>query len=315
MAITPEVVRLAYRLFLDREPENETVVEEKAKACRNTLELRRAFTNSEEFKSRNSAYPTLSGHEPPIEVDFYVSDNDFQRIFSHIQSSWSSLGLNDPYYSVLTQGKFWKKLMSKKRVDEFYESGKQEVERLFKTLSRNSIDHSSFQKCLDYGCGAGRISRWLAEEFEEVFAYDVSKNYLEMANKYLESQEIANVHFSQLTCVEDLENFPKIDLIYSVIVLQHNPPPIIHRIIGQFMKALNSGGVAFFQVPTYHEGYRFRLEEYLDIDDAEDEMEMHVLPQSAVFEIVRKENGKLLEVVEDFSTSWGLSNTFLVQKM
>ena len=28
--ITPEIVRLAYRLFLDRDSENETVVEEKA---------------------------------------------------------------------------------------------------------------------------------------------------------------------------------------------------------------------------------------------------------------------------------------------
>jgi hypothetical protein len=44
-------------------------------------------------------------------------------------------------------------------------------------------------------------------------------------------------------------------------------------------------------------------------------MEMHVLPQSAIFEIFRKGNGKLLEVLEDFSTSWGLSNTFLVQKI
>jgi hypothetical protein len=44
-------------------------------------------------------------------------------------------------------------------------------------------------------------------------------------------------------------------------------------------------------------------------------MEMHVLPQKVVFDIVRKENGRTLEVVEDLCTSWGLSNTFLVQKM
>jgi len=106
-----------------------------------------------------------------------------------------------------------------------------------------------------------------------------------------------------------------VDLIYSVIVLQHNPPPIIHRVIVQFMRALNPGGIAFFQLPTYKEGYRFLLEEYLGKESMQEEMEMHALPQNAVFEIVREENGKLLEVVEDFSTSWGLSNTFLVQKI
>jgi 2-polyprenyl-3-methyl-5-hydroxy-6-metoxy-1,4-benzoquinol methylase len=314
-SITSEVVRLAYRLFLDRDPENETVVEEKSKACRNTLELRRSFVNSEEFKSKNVAFPTLSGHEPPIIVESSISDNELQKIFVHVQSSWTSLGMNDPYYSVLTRGKFWKKLMSKRKVDEFYETGKQEVDRLFKTLSRNAIDHTSFQKCLDFGCGAGRISRWLSEKFETIYAYDVSKNYLKMARKYLQKQEISNVEYRQVTSIEDLEKFPNVDLIYSVIVLQHNPPPIIHRIIVQFMRALNPGGVAFFQVPTYKEEYRFLLEEYLDLDSPQEEMEMHVLPQHAVFEIVREENCRLLEVVEDLSTSWGLSNTFLVQKI
>jgi len=315
LSITPEVVSWAYRLFLDRDPENETVVEEKAKTCRSTLELRRVFMRSEEFKSKNAVFATLSGHEPPITIDFSVSDDELQKIFTQIQSSWTSLGLDDPYYSVLTRGKFWKKLMSKKRIDEFYESGKQEVDRLFKTLARNSIDHTSLQKCLDFGCGAGRISRWLSEDFETIYAYDVSNNYLEMAKKYLKKQEISNVRFRQLTSIDDLENFPKVDLIYSVIVLQHNPPPIIHRVIVQFLKALNPGGIAFFQLPTYKEGYRFLLEEYLGKEFMQEEMEMHALPQSAVFEIVREENGKLLEVVEDFSTSWGLSNTFLVQKI
>jgi len=314
-SITSEVVRLAYRLFLDRDPENETVVEEKATTCRNTVELRRVFMRSEEFKSKNAVFATMSGHEPPIIVESLFSDNELQKIFSHVQSSWTSLGINDPYYSVLTRGKFWKKLMSKKRVDEFYESGRQEVDRLYKTLSRNAIDHTSFRKCLDFGCGAGRISRWLSEGFETIYAYDVSKNYLKMAKKYLERQDISNVEFRQVTSIEDLERFPKVDLIYSVIVLQHNPPPIIHRIIVQFMRALNAGGVAFFQVPTYKEEYRFLLEEYLDLDSSQEEMEMHVLPQHAVFEIVREENCRLLEVLEDFSTSWGLSNTFLVQKI
>jgi len=314
-SITSEVVRLAYRLFLDRDPENETVVEEKATTCRNTVELRRVFMRSEEFKLKNEVFATMSGHEPPINVESLISDNELQKIFTHVQSSWTSLGINDPYYSVLTRGKFWKKLMSKKGVDEFYESGRQEVDRLFKTLSRNDIDHNSFQKCLDFGCGAGRISRWLSGEFETIYAYDVSKNYLEMARKYLKKQDISNVEYRQVKSIEDLEKFPNVDLIYSVIVLQHNPPPIIRRIIVQFMRALNPGGVAFFQVPTYKEGYRFLLEEYQDLDSSQEEMEMHVLPQHAVFEVVREENCKLLEVVEDFSTSWGLSNTFLVQRI
>jgi 2-polyprenyl-3-methyl-5-hydroxy-6-metoxy-1,4-benzoquinol methylase len=315
LPITSEVVQWAYRLFLDREPENETVVEEKSRDCKSILELRRVFLRSEEFKSKNPGLPTLSGHEPPIDVEYSVSDRELKKIFKHVQKSWTSLGLNDPYFSVLTQGEFGKSAMSEERIDEFYESGKKEVDRLFKTLARNSIDSSSFRNCLDFGCGAGRISRWLSASFEAVHAYDVSKNYLEMAQDYLENIDILNVDFRQVKSIDDLGQFPKVDLIYSVIVLQHNPPPIMHRIIGGFMKALNPGGVAFFQLPTYKEGYRFFSKKYLRHVSSKDEMEMHVLPQRVVFEIVREGNGKILEVVEDFNTSWGLSNTFLIQKI
>jgi 2-polyprenyl-3-methyl-5-hydroxy-6-metoxy-1,4-benzoquinol methylase len=315
LEITPEVVRWAYRLFLDRDPENEAAVEEKVETYRSISDLRSTFLYSEEFRSKNPASPTLSGHEPPITVDLSISDEALQEIFTHIQSSWTSLGSDDPYFSVLTRLKFWKKHISRERIDEFYESGKQEAERLFKTLNRSAIDHTSFQQCLDFGCGIGRVSRWLSEEFETIFAYDVSKYYLKMAKKYLNTQEISNVEFRHVSSVDDLENFPKVDLIYSVIVLQHNPPPIIHRVIVQFMKALNPGGVAFFQVPTYKEEYRFLLEEYLGKGSPKEEMEMHVLPQKYIFEIVRKENGIVLEVLEDYSTSWGLSNAFLVQKI
>jgi 2-polyprenyl-3-methyl-5-hydroxy-6-metoxy-1,4-benzoquinol methylase len=315
LPITPEVVRLAYQLLLDREAENDTVVEEKATHCSSTQDLRRTFMSSEEFRSKNTVFPTLSGHEPPMTIDLDASDYELQEIFAHIQDSWGSLGKDDPYYSVLTRGKFWQSRISKERIAEFYESGKEEVARLLKTLARNSIDHTSLKTCLDYGCGACRISRWLSEEFETVFAYDVSKNHLNIAKKYLKKQEISNVHFHQLKSLNDLENLPKVDLIYSVIVLQHNPPPVIHWIIQQFMRALNPGGVAFFQVPTYKQGYQFLAEKYLEDVSPEAEIEMHLLPQSKVFEIVRNEDCVLIEVLEDLSASWGLSNTFLVQKL
>jgi len=313
--ITPEVVRWAYRLFLDREPENENVVEQKARNCHDTQELRKALMNSEEFKLGNTIFTTLSGHEPPLSIEYATTGDALQRLFSHIQRSWTSLGKDDPYYSVLTRDHFSKQSMKDRRIADFYESGKDELDRFFKTLERNGIEPRGFSTCLDFGCGAGRISRWLSEKFEEIHAYDISAHYLEMAEKYLSALGLSNVRFHHLRTVGDILDFPKVDLIYSVIVLQHNPPPIIQWTIERFMKALNPGGVAFFQVPTYKQGYRFSLREYLESEPVGGEMEMHVLPQNAVFETVFKEKGMPLEVVEDLCTSWGLSNTFLVQKM
>ena len=104
-----------------------------------------------------------------------------------------------------------------------------------------------------------------------------------------------------------------------MIVLQHNPPPIIRLIVGEFLRALKPGGVAFFQVPTYRAGYRFSLEAYLRNEAARHEMmEMHVLPQRVIFDVARQEGGQVLEVIEDGMTgmrSKEVSNTFLIRKV
>ena len=74
-------------------------------------------------------------------------------------------------------------------------------------------------------------------------------------------------------------NLEQADLVYSVIVLQHNPPPVIHMLVRAFLKALNPGGVAYFQVPTYRVGYRFSPGEYLENEGKTHAMmEMHVIP-------------------------------------
>jgi hypothetical protein len=101
-----------------------------------------------------------------------------------------------------------------------------------------------------------------------------------------------------------------------VIVLQHNPPPIIRVIIRELIRALNSGGIALLQVPTYSLGYKFSLQEYLANEATRNGIEMHVLPQNEIFDIVSQEQGKLVEVLKD---GWILkygkrSNTFVIQK-
>ena len=59
------------------------------------------------------------------------------------------------------------------------------------------------------------------------------------------------------------------------------------------------------------------MKEYLSDAMENCEMEMHVLSQQEVFEIVYKEQGKVVEVLEDgcIGLSYGVrSNTFLLQK-
>jgi 2-polyprenyl-3-methyl-5-hydroxy-6-metoxy-1,4-benzoquinol methylase len=318
--LTRESILWAYRLLLDREPENQKAIDVQLQVAVNTQELRQNFMRSQEFKNKNPQTHhllSLEGDEPPMSIENVSDAALLQVLFKHIQDTWSYLGETEPHWSVLTSEQFLQsKINTTKEV--FYNSGQTHVVQLLKTLERNGIDRRAFKSCLEYGCGLGRVTRWLSKEFETVFGYDISKAHLQSAEHYLQSQGIRNINLRHVREVKDIENLPKVDIIYSAIVLQHNPPPIISSIVKQMVKALNPGGVAYFQVPTYRMGYSFSLEQYLKDEATRREMEMHVLPQSTIFDIVRKEGGNIVEVLEDNWT--GLrhkerSNTFVIQKL
>lgn len=313
--ISPESIAWAYRLFLDREPESPRVVADKLNRLASTQDIRQEFISSEEFKQKTPGllYLSISGNEPPM---FIERVSDLQGIFLHTQKVWEHLGETEPYWSVLSSERF-KAYGIKETRSEFNNSGLADVARLFKTLERNGIDHTSLKTCLEYGCGLGRVTCWLAKRFETVIGYDISRSHLRLAQQYLDEIGMQNVSLQHVSKPQEIGNLPKVDVVYSVIVLQHNPPPIIRLIIQEMIRALHSGGIAFFQVPTYRLGYRFYLKEYLAGEATRSEMEMHVLSQNEIFDIVSREQGKVVEVLED---SWtGLrygerSNTFVIQK-
>jgi SAM-dependent methyltransferase len=318
LAITEEACRWAYRLFLGREAESEHVIRDKVDRLADLNALRQEFLLAPEFRQNNATVglPVLSGSEPAMPIDDELSQADLDRLFEHVQNTWQYLGETEPYYSVLTADRF-----ERSRIDasigEFHESGRRNVEMFQATLTRNGVDLGGFRSCLEFGCGVGRVTRWLADHFERVLAYDISRAHLELAESYLAGEGLSHVDLRHVSRVDQLERLPPVDLIYSVIVLQHNPPPIIAVMIGAFVDALQPGGVAYFQVPTYRRGYGFSLRQYLRQRSGIPSMEMHVIPQHRVFEIIDEHGGRVLEVLEDNWTGARhieVSNTFVVRK-
>lgn len=313
-----DAVFWAYRLFLDREPENDQVVHEHLRKCSSPEDLRNNFIYSTEFRQKNPTLhvPVLFGDEPPMSIEDVCSEDDLEKLFAHVQSTWQELGEIEPHWSVVVSEDYRQANIEGTK-DAFYRTGEQHVSQLFGSLERNNVQHSEFKTCLDYGCGVGRITRHLAPRFERVFAYDISLSHLERAEDYFSEERISNVLLNHLKRVRDIEELPKVDVVYSMIVLQHNPPPVIGFVVEGLIQSLNPGGVAFFQLPTYRLGYSFSVENYFAEQALRREMEMHVLPQRRVFEIAQRAGGRVLEVIDDGWTGIRLkevSNTFVIQK-
>ena len=83
---------------------------------------------------------------------------------------------------------------------------------------------------MDVGCGTGLMTKWLAEQVGvtgEVIAIDNSESQLELAKKYIETNNITNVKYLCKDINElSTNDLSHIDLLYSRLLLVHNKTPL-----------------------------------------------------------------------------------------
>jgi SAM-dependent methyltransferase len=253
-------------------------------------------------------------HSRPGVVELDGPADQRQRMFDQVARGWQRLGEQEPYWSVLTTERF-KRARIAATHDEFYRSGKGCLFLIGAFFARGGQDLEAVRSVLELGCGVGRESVPLASRFEQVVAIDVSAAHLELARQAVARHHCTNVQFIRLESIEALAGLPDCDLFYSVLALQHNPPPVILETLSHALARVRPGGHALFQVPTFRQDYRFAWREQLAKGDAVG-MELHVVPQAAVHALLRRHGFDLLEVHEDRAVGDPdtISNTFFARK-
>lgn len=325
--ISEEIIRLAYMFFLNRNPENSKSIKIKQNKYKNIGELREKFLKSEEFfkKTKHLFFAKILDmhvEAKKLDIDVSVIEDLLNRLFNKTKMVWTKLGKDEPYWSVLTSNRYKCSEIGQNSIDQFYKTGKKDVGLIELALTRNNININRLKSCLEYGCGIGRMTIWLAGLFSKVIALDFSRSHLDFLKIKCLEKEIKNIDTFHLKSVEGLDDIESIDLIISLLTLQHNPPPVLAYIIDKLLKKLNHRGVAIFNVPSYRENYEFKIEDYLDKlqrlerKKEQPKMEMHILPQKKVFEIVEEAKCSVIEVIRDKHGAWTgfISTRYFVQK-
>jgi SAM-dependent methyltransferase len=316
-----EVVTAFYRSLLGRVPDP-AGFDVHMKGLRDTglVQTLDEFVSSQEFRGRIVAPPSSVAlvHKPAMNVQVQLSQADKGKLWAHVSRVWNGLGETELYYSVLTSPNFrTAEIQQPDRIESFYATGSNDMGYFDAFLQRNSAILPSATVVAEFGCGVGRVTRLLARRFSKVLAFDVSASHLRAAQERIRSEHINNVEFVMLAEPSDLDRLKDIDLFFSLMVLQHNPPPIIADILEHACRGLNPDGIAFFQVPIYALNYTFIAEDYFEESYKKTEMEMHFIPQIEIFKIFQKLDIVPLEVLQDGLVGnydrW-ISNTFLVRK-
>lgn len=325
------VVGLAYQAVLRREPDPDglAVYAAALREGRSMAWLVNVLASSEESAALDrrlaaAAAPAPPQPEhwrldgaPPMRVDAICTPEELQALWDRVAGAWSRLGEVDPHWSVLTEERFRRDALDEAALRMFHETGEGEVTRLEAWLRRAGLEYGPDAACAEYGCGVGRITRALARRFGRVAAFDVSLPHLSAARAQVDSDGARNVELVQVRGAADLDRLAGFDVFYSVIALQHSPPPIILDVLGRAFAGLRPGGCAFFQVPTYAEGYEYSAAADLAAPCRDEEMEMHFVPQRAVLDLAHRAGLAVKEVQPDWCIGrpgeW-ISNTFLLHR-
>jgi len=176
------------------------------------------------------------------------------RYFQKIK--WEILARTNPNYYVFSDN-----FISKDEI-RYRKSGKDDFHKFVlkdKKLGKY-LEKSQEKICLEFGCGNGRMTEFLAEIFAKVYAVDISEAMIESAKKRL--KRIKNISY----LVEDKGKKINLDdksadFIFSYIVLQHLPSKkMVKDVLSEFYRILKNDGFIKIQirgVPSYGGLFRY----------------------------------------------------------
>ncbi len=169
-----------------------------------------------------------------------------KRSFLKNKGEWEDLAKLDLFWVILTIPK--KKFRNWKE-SEFFGEGQKEAGWIIYKTKEFGLPKSR-GRSLDFGCGVGRVTRYLGKYFKESIGIDISeemiKNAKELNKKYKNCKFILNKR-------DDLRIFPEnyFDLVYSNLVLQHiSNKKRIKKYIEEFFRITKKRGLIIFQIPT-----------------------------------------------------------------
>lgn len=301
-----------YKSVLSRRPETIDVLEAHFASNRSIAEHIGSTIESAEFRGKViSKLFEEQFYAPKTTIETTADDSSMVALERHIEKVWSDYGRDDPHWSVITGDEYRADAMDTDAEAKFYQSGKRDVDHFLDLCADNGLAPAG--KVVDFGCGVGRLGEHLSASFSQYEGVDISRPHLDIASKRFDQIDRTN---TKTTLLPDfIARNDGFDCFFTLIVLQHNPPPTMLMLLTNLLSRLRPGGVGYFQLPCLLFGYEFKLSNYLDLIADGGSMEMHALPQAIVLEAINESGCRLVDFTPDALIGGiGLSYTFLVAK-
>jgi SAM-dependent methyltransferase len=162
-----------------------------------------------------------------------------------LQRNWDEFGKTDPLWAIMTEPD---KRDGKWDRAAFFKTGADQIASAMRQISELGITPAR-DRCLDFGCGVGRLTQALCDHFDQCCGVDIAPSMIALAEQYNRYPQRCRYYvnaFPDLRIFEDRT----FDFVYSCIVLQHMYPVYSKSYIKEFLRILRPGGVLVFQMPS-----------------------------------------------------------------
>ncbi len=167
---------------------------------------------------------------------------DRMRADSNVE--WKRWGDRDPFYGVASWPGRQRDGATPWTAEEFYALGQSDWEDFRRRWVTYGLTPG---RCVEVGCGAGRMTLAMADDFAEVVGVDVSEGMLDVARQHIQR---ANVDFrlgDGLTLPVD-----SADAVFSTHVFQHLDSLALARAnFAEVGRILVPGGTIMIHLPVY----------------------------------------------------------------
>jgi len=318
MPLSEDDVRYAFRFLLGREIEGEAMIQQFIDVYADLESLREGLMSSEEYRlihaartARISRFPADAGSR---RIETRAAAEPRAHLIVQQVAHRRALGEAEPWWSCLPDDRFRAAHIDAAALDAFWQGGKAEAELCEAMLRRHNMAPGAFRICVEFGCGVGRMSRWLAERFPRVIATDISTSHLEIARRTLDEAGRGAVNTVLLSSNAAFEALPRFDALVSVQALQYLPPPMVRHFLERLLERLKPEGIAYLQLCTAQLGYAY--DPLAAPPPTPGSLDVHAFPQDALFEVLEAAGCVALEFREDnHSSPQRLSNTLLLRKL
>ncbi len=160
-------------------------------------------------------------------------------------AEWKRWGKEDPLFGVVSWTNKQKDGASPWTDEEFYALGASDWHDFRGHWEQYGVNTES---CLEVGCGAGRMTKQLAETFRQVKAVDVSEDMVRRAQKAVG----ANVEFTVIDGIHLPQPGSSVKAVFSTHVLQHlDNVELGYAYFREFYRVLDSEGTLMVHLPLY----------------------------------------------------------------